>query len=57
MNTFFNIMFCAVLALLALVGYWYAYPDQVPRALRNMMPELSAPSPKSPVGNFRPPTF
>jgi hypothetical protein len=57
MNKFCNLVILAVLALVALVGYWYLNPHKMPGFIRDNMPGAAAPSPRSPMTNFRPPQF
>jgi hypothetical protein len=57
MNKLFWLAFLAVLVFVGLCGYWYVNPHKLPRFIRDNLPGVGAPSPRSPMTNFRPPQF
>jgi hypothetical protein len=57
MNKLVTLVFLAVLVVLAMAGYWFVNPHQMPNLIRDNIPQLKVPSPSSPMTNFRPPQF
>ena len=57
MNKLFWLVLLAVLVFVGLCGYWYVNPHKLPRFIRDNVPGVGAPSPRSPMTNFRPPQF
>ncbi|MBI3410204.1 MAG: hypothetical protein HY040_17830 [Planctomycetes bacterium] len=57
MGKLFNLGVVLVLALVGLCGYWYLNPHHAPNFVRDTLPGLQLPSPRSPMTNFRPPQF
>jgi hypothetical protein len=57
MNKLVNLIMITIFVLVALGGYWYLNPRQLPRFIRDNVPGFEVPSPKSPMVNFRPPQF
>lgn len=57
MNKLTNVLLAAIVILLCLGGYWFLNPHELPRFLRDSLPDVQVPSPKSPMSNFRPPQF
>jgi hypothetical protein len=57
MRKVFSIGVLLVFALVAACVYIYMNPRHAPSFLRQTLPGLEVPSPKSPMTNFRPPQW
>ena len=57
MKKLVNLGFLVVLVFVGVCIYWYLNPHSMPQFLRENVPGLKVPSPRSPMTNFRAPQF
>ena len=57
MNRFASVVFVLVLLILGLAVFLHLNPHWVPRSISQYVPGFQVPEAKSPVSNFRPPSF
>jgi hypothetical protein len=57
MNKFCNLGILVILFLVGVCVYWYVNPHHMPRFIRDSVPGFKAPTPTSPMSNFRAPQF
>lgn len=57
MKTLVGVAFLLIVVFVGLCGYWYLNPEQAPSMVRDYLPGVEVPSPKSPVSGYRPIKF